>query len=85
MYWIGSETRLVVKEPDIAKIVFGAKHEDFMRSEKENVLTSLVAGKGVFHLFGPKWAIERQTLNPFFHHDTLKVNLALKSSPLDLR
>ena len=85
MYWCGSETRLVVKEPEIAKIVFSAKHEDFKRSEIDSLLTSLIIGKGLFHWFGPKWAIERQTLNPFFHHQALKVNLTLKSSPLDLR
>ena len=81
MYWCGSETRLVVKEPEIAKIVFSAKHEDFKRSEIESLITSFIVGKGLFHLFGPKWAIERQTLNPFFYHEALKV----KSSPLDLR
>ena len=81
MYWCGSETRLVVRDPEFMKLVFGAKHEDFMRSEKENFLTSLVAGRGIFHLFGPKWAIERQTMNPFFHYDALKVSLILNSSP----
>jgi hypothetical protein len=82
VYWYGSETRLVVKEPEFVKLVFGAKHEDFVRSEQENFLTSLVAGRGIFHLFGPKWAIERQTLNPFFHYDALKVNFTLNSSLL---
>jgi hypothetical protein len=75
----------VVKEPEIAKIVFGAKHEDFKKPEIDSLLTSGIVGKGLFHWFGPKWAIERQTLNPFFHNEALKVNLALTSSPLDLR
>lgn len=85
VYWCGSETRLVVKEPEIAKIVFGAKHEDVKRSKVEHLLFALIMGKGLFYLFGPKWAIERQTMNPFFHHEALKVNLILKSSPLDLK
>jgi cytochrome P450 len=75
VYWCGSETRLVVKEPEIAKVVFGAKHEDFKRSEIENLLAALIMGNGLFHWFGPKWTKERQTLNPFFHNEALKVNL----------
>jgi hypothetical protein len=73
VYWCGSETRLVVKEPEIAKIMFAAKYEDLKRSEIDNLLTSLIIGTGLFHWFGPKWAIERQTLNPFFHQQALKV------------
>ena len=56
VYWRGSKMLLMVKVLKIVIIGFGAKHKDSKRPEIENVLTSLIVGKGLFHLFGPKWA-----------------------------
>ncbi|KAG0601785.1 hypothetical protein M758_11G139500 [Ceratodon purpureus] len=74
LYWWGPETRLVVREPEMVKRVLdGVKTGgDFERSFAEKLITSLLVGKGVHFLHGKKWAIDRQTLNPFFHQEALK-------------
>ncbi|KAG0557612.1 hypothetical protein KC19_11G143800 [Ceratodon purpureus] len=74
LYWWGFDTRLVVREPEmVKKVLEGVKTGgDFERSFFETSLTSAFAGKGVHFLHGKKWAIERQTLNPFFNQEALK-------------
>ena len=69
----------------VKKVLDGVKTGgDFERSFFETSLTSAFAGKGVHFLHGKKWAIERQTLNPFFHQEALKVRLVSTSRLLKL-
>jgi hypothetical protein len=65
----------VVREPEmVKKVLDGVKPGgDFERSFSESLMTSTIVGKGVHFLHGKKWAIDRQTLNPFFRQEALKV------------
>ncbi|KAG0557613.1 hypothetical protein KC19_11G143900 [Ceratodon purpureus] len=78
LYWWGSETRLVVREPELVKRVLDGMKVggDFERSHLESFIVTALNGKGVHSLDGKKWAIDRQTLKPFFHQEALKGMIA---------
>jgi cytokinin trans-hydroxylase len=72
VYCWGSDVRLAVGEPEFAKQVFLTQNDSFTRPSVETFVTSEIVGRGVFTHEGPKWAIERRTLDPFFHTTALK-------------
>ncbi|KAG0605431.1 hypothetical protein M758_9G058500 [Ceratodon purpureus] len=72
VYSIGSETRLVVRDPEIAKEVLSNKMGFFERSPLELYVFSHVIGNGVFAVKGKEWAFQRRILNPFFSQESLK-------------
>lgn len=72
VYWLGTMTRLVVRDPEIGRELFINNHESLTRSEPDNSIMSQVLGKGLLTVQGQKWITERRTLTPFFHLDALK-------------
>lgn len=70
----------MVREPELVKRVLDGMKVggDFERSHLESFIVTALNGKGVHSLDGKKWAIDRQTLKPFFHQEALKVVLVLK-------
>ena len=71
----------MVREPELVKRVLDGMKVggDFERSHLESFIVTALNGKGVHSLDGKKWAIDRQTLNPFFHQEALKVTLSTSS------
>ncbi|KAG0625421.1 hypothetical protein M758_2G053800 [Ceratodon purpureus] len=72
LYWRGIDTRLCVRDAEIAKEVFINNHTSLKRSEVEDKIIGQVVGTGLLIHQGEKWASERRQLNPFFHQDALK-------------
>ncbi|KAG0605545.1 hypothetical protein M758_9G067300 [Ceratodon purpureus] len=72
LYWWGKSSRLVVRDPEIAKEVFITNHASMRRILPEDPFLTRLIGKGVLLHTGEKWVIERRTISPFFHHDALK-------------
>lgn len=71
---MGKSTRLVVRDPEIAKEVFINNHAHLKCAHPvDTFLTKGLLGKGLVVLMGEKWATERRAINPFFHQDALKV------------
>jgi cytochrome P450 len=78
--WFGKSTRLVVRDPEIAKEVFITNHAALSRFLPADTFLPRLLGKGLLINTGEKWVTERRTINPFFHHDALKVHITLEPS-----
>jgi len=76
VYEWATVTRIVVRDPEIAKEVFVNNHKFLKRFFLEEMIIKQVLGAGLGSLFGEKWSTERRALTPFFHQDALKVKLA---------
>lgn len=72
IYGYGSDTRLVVREPEFVKEVLMTQSDSFRRTDIEKYVVGQVTGNGIFIIDGPKWYMERHTLNPFFRQTALK-------------
>lgn len=75
LYWFGTSTRLVVRDPEIAKEVFITNHASLGRYLDDSFVARIL-GNGLLLLVGEKWTIERRIISPFFHQDALKVQAA---------
>jgi len=73
LYWIGKTTRLVVRDPEIAKELFFSNSASLQWNPSRYWFAPLIVGKGMLTQAGEKWATERRIIGPFFHQDALKV------------
>ncbi|XP_057865272.2 cytochrome P450 CYP749A22-like [Cryptomeria japonica] len=70
-YWMGTQARIVVNDPDIMKQVLSNKFGHYEKPEPNIELKSLI-GYGLVQANGKKWARQRRLLNPAFHLESLK-------------
>lgn len=75
LYEHGKSTRLVIRDPEIAREVFYTNHPSLGRYLPEDDFLFQILGTGLVTSMGEKWQTERKTINPFFNHDGLKVCL----------
>jgi len=78
LYWVGSSTRLVVRDPEIARELFISNYTSMRWSASKNWFSYLLLGKGISMQVGEKWSIERRVLHPFFHQNSLKVCITFR-------
>lgn len=87
LYHVGSETRLVVRDPEMAKEVLFNRMGWYERSPLDLHIFSQVIGKGMFVVKGEEWEMQRRMLNPCFSNESLKpmVERMVKSAAQEMR
>ncbi|KAG0586563.1 hypothetical protein KC19_2G100300 [Ceratodon purpureus] len=76
VYAKGIDTRMCVRDVELAKEIFINNHASLRRNEVDDKIITSVVGRGILVHMGQKWATERRQLNPFFHQDALKSMVA---------
>lgn len=72
LYWWGTMTKLVVRDPEILKELLITNHNSLERVELENMLIQQVIGPGLMNQEGEKWSSVRRMINPSFNQHTVK-------------
>ncbi|XP_077242639.1 cytochrome P450 709B1-like [Tasmannia lanceolata] len=72
LYFLGTEPRICITEPQLAKEVLSDKFSFFLKPKIRPSLLALL-GKGLFLTEGLEWVKRRRAVNPAFNIDKLKV------------
>ncbi|XP_050236518.1 cytochrome P450 709B1-like [Mercurialis annua] len=72
LYWNGTEPRVVVTEPELAKQVLSNKFGFYMKPYFKPIIQKLT-GKGLVLMEGRDWVRHRRILNPAFSMNKLKI------------
>ncbi|KAL1189256.1 Cytochrome [Cardamine amara subsp. amara] len=73
LYWSGTEPRICISDPELAKQVLSNKLGFFVRSKARPEIVKLVGSKGLVFVEGADWVRHRRILNPAFSIDRLKI------------
>ncbi|XP_055962387.1 cytochrome P450 709B1-like [Mercurialis annua] len=72
LFWNGTEPRIIVTEPELAKQILSNKFGFYVKPYIKPVLQKL-AGKGLILVEGRDWVRHRRILNPAFSMNKLKI------------
>ncbi|XP_023639685.1 cytochrome P450 709B1 [Capsella rubella] len=72
LYWSGTEPRICISDPELAKEVLSSKLGFFVKSQLRPEIIKLVGIKGLVFVEGADWVRHRKILNPAFSMDKLK-------------
>ncbi|XP_077222449.1 cytochrome P450 709B1-like [Tasmannia lanceolata] len=71
-YFFGTEPRICITEPDLAKEILSNKFGFFTKPKPRPSISALM-GKGLVMVEGSEWVRHRRAVNPAFNIDKLKV------------
>ncbi|XP_010507950.1 PREDICTED: cytochrome P450 709B1-like [Camelina sativa] len=72
LYWSGTEPRICISDPELAKQILSSKLGFFVKSQIRPEVIKLVGLKGLVFVEGTDWVRHRRILNPAFSMDRLK-------------
>ncbi|ESQ39340.1 hypothetical protein EUTSA_v10001401mg [Eutrema salsugineum] len=73
LYWNGTEPRICISDPELAKQVLSSKLDFFVKSKIRPEFLHLVGMKGLIFVEGVDWVRHRRILNPALSIDRIKV------------
>ncbi|KAG7575194.1 Cytochrome P450 superfamily [Arabidopsis suecica] len=73
LYWNGTEPRICISDPELAKNILSNKLGFFVKSKIRPEAVKLVGSKGLVFIEGADWVRHRRILNPAFSIDRLKI------------
>ncbi|AEC10778.1 Cytochrome P450 superfamily [Arabidopsis thaliana x Arabidopsis arenosa] len=73
LYWNGTEPRICISDPELAKTMLSNKLGFFVKSKARPEAVKLVGSKGLVFIEGADWVRHRRILNPAFSIDRLKI------------
>ncbi|XP_058084247.1 cytochrome P450 709B1-like isoform X5 [Magnolia sinica] len=72
LYWFGTQPRICINEPELAKEVLSNKFGFYLKSKARPPLAAIL-GKGLVFVNGLDWVRHRRIVNPAFNVDKIKV------------
>ncbi|OVA16607.1 Cytochrome P450 [Macleaya cordata] len=72
LYWFGTEPRICIADPELAKHVLSNKFGFYTKPEPRPTIIAMI-GKGLALITGLDWVKHRRVVNPAFNIEKLKV------------
>ncbi|KAL1190851.1 Cytochrome [Cardamine amara subsp. amara] len=73
LYWKGTEPRIFISDPELAKQILSNKLGFFVKPKIRPGFVKLIGPKGLAFVEGAEWVRHRKILNPAFSIDRLKI------------